>query len=474
MPDVGRVSRPVQCRSSYLDGPGDPFYAEDLAMHTLSSPQKLLERRSLLQVGGLSLGGLLLPSVSRVEATVEARSRRKSVIMVYLPGGASHIDMYDMKPDAPAEYRGEFMPIDTNVPGMQVCELMPEHAKIADKFSIIRGIRTHGNHDPTELLTGIHASATGVIGSVRRPAVGCAVSKLRGVDGPVPPYVSLSTHKLLPSYDDPEEPAYLGATHRPISMTGEMREAFEMNDDLRSRLAARSQLLAGLDRQRQRLPGASNYTERALEMLSATQVREALDLSREPQSLRERYGEGFDPKGQGLDFLRARRLVEAGVSFVSVAARFLVGAVGPNMFDNGWDTHAYNFNILRKKLPIYDRAVATLIADLADRGLLDDTLVVIWSEFGREPKVGNVTPDGRGHWPAAGCALVAGGGLKLGQIVGETDSKASVARFQPFHTQDVLATVYHVLGIDRSHTFIDHNGRPQHLLDKGQKIAGLI
>ncbi|MBL8825916.1 MAG: DUF1501 domain-containing protein [Planctomycetaceae bacterium] len=435
----------------------------------------LLERRSLLQVGGLSLSGLLSPHVARVEAAVETRSRRKSVIMVYLPGGASHIDMYDMKPDAPNEYRGDFLPIDTNVPGMQVCELMPEHAKIADKFSIIRGIRTHGNHDPTELLTGIHAFASGTIGTVRRPAVGCVVSKVRGVDGPVPPYVSVSSHKLLGSYDDPEESAYLGPTHRPISLTGQLRESLELSADLQTRLNNRRPLFTALSAQQSAWLGANTYTERALEMLSATQIRDALDLSREPESLRRSYGEGVDPRAQGLDFLRARRLVEAGVSFVSIAARFSVAPVGPNMNDpGGWDTHAYNFPLLRKKLPIYDQAVAALIRDLHERGMLDDTLVVIWSEFGRDPKVGNVTPDGRGHWPAAGCALVAGGGLQMGRIVGETDAKASTARFRPYHTQDILATVYHVLGIDPGRAFIDHNGRPQHLLDKGQRIAELV
>ena len=433
------------------------------------------DRRSFLQVGGLGLGGLALPQVARVEAAVETHFRNKSVIMVYLPGGASHIDMYDMKPDAPLEYRGEFEPIATNVSGINVCELMPQHAKIADKFSIIRGLKTHGNHDPTELLTGIHASASGQIGSLRRPAVGCVVSKLRGVDGPVPPYVSVSTHKLLPSYDDPEEPAYLGPTHRPISMGGQIREELELSTDMRSRIDGRRDLLGRLDQLKGRLPDSLTYTDRALEMLSATQIREALDLSRESEAVRRNYGEGFDPRAQGLDLLRARRLVEAGVSFVSVASRFSVSPVGPGMNDpGGWDTHAYNFPLLRKKLPIYDQAVAALISDLHDRGMADDVLVVIWSEFGRQPKVGDVTANGRGHWANAACALVAGGGLRMGQIVGETDARAETARFKPFYSQDVLATVYHVLGIDRSHAFVDHNGRPQHLLDKGEKINGLI
>lgn len=177
-------------------------------------------RRRFLSVGSLCVGGLTLADLLRLRADADGgpQVRQKSVIMVYLPGGASHIDMYDLKPDAPAEYRGEFRTIGTNVSGINVCELLPHHARIADKFSIVRGIRTHGNHDPTELLTGIHAAASGQIGSLRRPAIGCVVSKIRGTEGPIPPYVSVSSHKLLGSYDDPEEPAYLGPTHRPISL----------------------------------------------------------------------------------------------------------------------------------------------------------------------------------------------------------------------------------------------------------------
>src|SRR5262245_61690893 len=165
-----------------------------------------VSRRDFLRIGALSLGGLSLADLLRLKAhgAVRSQASHKAVIMVYLPGGPSHIDMYDLKPDAPAEYRGEFSPIRTNVPGLDVCELMPRHAEIADKFSIIRGIRTRGNHDPTELLTSMHAIESGTIGSIRRPAFGCVVSKLMGTQGPIPPYVSTSSHKLLGSYDDPE------------------------------------------------------------------------------------------------------------------------------------------------------------------------------------------------------------------------------------------------------------------------------
>jgi hypothetical protein len=432
-------------------------------------------RRGFLSVGSLCLGGLTLADLLRLRAEggVANSRRQKSVIMVYLPGGASHIDMYDLKPEAPIEYRGEFRPIATNVSGIQVCELMPCHARIADKFSIVRGIKTQGNHDPTELLTGIPAAASGQIGTLRRPAIGCVVSKIRGADGPVPPYVSVSSHKLLQSYDDPEEPAYLGPTNRPISLDGQLRQDLELGVEFRSRFDDRRRLLGDLDRMR-RNPDMTTYTERALEMLTSTRIRDALELSRESDATRRSYGEGLDPRAQGLDFLRARRLVEAGVSLVSVAARFSVNIGGGINDPGGWDTHGYNFKLLRAKLPIYDSAVATLISDLHDRGMSDDVAVVVWSEFGRTPRIGDSTPDGRGHWPNASCALIAGGGLKMGQIVGETDARAESARNRPYCTQDILATLYHVLGIDPSRTFVDFSGRPHSLVDKGESIAALI
>lgn len=440
-------------------------------------PSPLSSRRSFLRLGSLCFGGLSLADMLRVESAQAktTRPQQKSIIMIYLPGGASHIDMYDMKPDAPAEYRGEFRPIKTNVPGLDVCELMPEHAKIADKFSVIRGIRTQGNHDPTELLTGIPAAASGQIGPNRRPAIGCIVSKLRGAEGPVPPYVSVSTHKLLGGYDDPEEPAYLGPNHKPFDVAGNVLKDLELSKEITGRFNGRRELLRSLDRTGRELEEMTTFNERALEMLTTTKVREALDLTKESKATREAYGEGFDPRAdkQGLDLLRARRLAEAGVSLVSIGAKF-VGKPFGEIYDPGWDTHAGNFGLLRNKLPIYDRAVSALIRDLHDRGLSERVAVVIWSEFGRQPKIGDVTRDGRGHWPSAQCALVAGGGLKMGTIVGETDARAERARYVPIGTQDVLATIYRMLGIDLRETIVDHNGRPQYLVDKGVPLAGLF
>ena len=438
-----------------------------------------MSRRSALQVGALGLGGLGLTELLRLRAlAAQPRLAQKAVIMVYLPGGSSHMDMYDMKPDAPSEYRGEFQPIATNVAGTQVCELMPQHARIADKFTILRGLVTRGNHDPTELLTGIPAAASGQIGALRRPAIGCVVSKLRGIDGPVPSYVSLSSHKLLGSYDDPEEPAYLGAIHRPIGLSGQLLKDLDLLPEVgRERFDGRRELLSAIEREAfagRAFSGSETYVQRAFEMLTSSEVRNALDLTRESEAMRRRYGEGTDPRAQGLDFLRARRLVEAGVPLVSVAARFPVNIGGGINDPGGWDTHASNFKLLRAKLPIYDQAVAALITDLHERGLSKEVAVVIWSEFGRKPKVGDVTPDGRGHWPSAACALIAGGGLKMGQVVGATDRLGERPRSRPYRPTDVLATIYHVLGIDLGTTLLDHSGRPQYLLDSGDKIAELI
>jgi hypothetical protein len=209
------------------------------------------------------------------------------------------------------------------------------------------------------------------------------------------------------------------------------------------------------------------YAAQALEMITSTRVRDALDLGRESVRVRDRYG-------AGLDFLRARRLVEAGVSVVSVAARFAVRIGGGINDPGGWDTHGHNFTILRAKLPLYDQAVSALLTDLHDRGLGRDVAVVIWGEFGRTPRIGDSTPDGRGHWPESGFALLAGGGLRTGQVVGETDARGERPRFRCYTPQHVLATLYDVLGIDAAGTTLrDHSGRPQYLLDHPERITAL-
>ena len=445
-----------------------------------------LSRRDFLRVGTFGLGGLTLADLLRLKARGAIRPARlqKAVIMVYLPGGPSHIDMYDMKPDAPAEIRGAFKPIRTNVPGLDICELMPLQAKIADKLAIVRGLKTQGNHDPTELLTGIPAAGSGQIGPKRRPALGCVVSKLCGTAGPIPPYVSLSDHRLLPSYDDPEEPAYLGAAHRPFAVKGQIMKdltplpeiSSERLEDRKALLRSFDTLQRDIDMSEQRLAGMDTYQARALEMIVSPRVRDALDLNREADKVRDTYGLA------GADFLRARRLVEAGVSVVSIAAPFSVRVPGTS--DPGWDNHASLFKVFPTKLPIYDRAVHALITDLHARGLDRDVAVAVWGEFGREPRITvdrgacethKFCDPGRGHWPEAGFALLAGGGLKTGLVVGETDAHGARAKGRPYTAQHVLATLYHVLGIDPGATTLnDHNDRPQYLLDSPEKISALV
>lgn len=440
---------------------------------------KPVSRRELLRSGALFGGGLGMANLLRLRAQANPSplsQRPKSVIMIHLLGGPSHMDMYDMKPDAPVEYRGEFLPTRSNVSGMEMCELMPQQAKLADKLAIVRGIRFCGAHDVYQLLSGYRERpvVTGKVGSKPRPAFGAVVSKLLGERvRSIPPYASLGDLRLLSAYDDIETPAYLGPAFGPFRVEGPGAENLTLNGITPERLQDRKSVLQSLDGARRQTDAAydsvsavDQFTAQALEILTSTKTRDAFDISQESQKTRESYG-GYD------DFLLARRLVEAGVPVVTLPARFPVrvdGAPDPG----GWDTHAYNFKLLREKLPRYDHAVAALINDLSQRGLLDETAVVVWGEFGRQPKVGNVTPDGRGHWPSAGFALLAGGGMNTGRIVGETDKHGERATGRPLSPSNVLATLYHVLGIDLNQTLPDHAGRPQFLLEDREPIRELL
>ncbi len=438
-----------------------------------------LSRRELLRASSLTAGSLSLASVLRLRAEAKndvTERRHKSVIMVHLLGGPSHIDMYDMRPEAPAEYRGDFLPSASNVPGMEFCELMPQQAQIADKLAVVRGIRFCGAHDTYQLLSGYRERpvTTGKVGSKPRPAFGSVVSHLFGErQRSIPPYVSLGDLRLLSGYDEIETPAYLGPAHAPFRVDGPGHENLTLNGITPQRFRDRQSLVRQLDfAQRQadaaydNIAAVDQFRAQALEILASTRTRDAFDISQEPQSTRDSYG-GYD------EFLQARRLVEAGVPVVTLPARFPVrvsGAPDPG----GWDTHAYNFKLLKEKLPRYDHAIAALVNDLDDRGLLDDTAIVVWGEFGRRPKIGNVTPDGRSHWPAAGFALLAGGGLQTGQVVGATDRLAEQATGRPIVPSNILATLYRVLGIDLNQTVPDHAGRPQFLLDNREPLQQLL
>lgn len=449
-------------------------------MLTLSSsnPQAFcdrLSRRSFLRVGALGLGTLSLPRLLELRAAgaTTTQARGNSVIMICLGGGPSQLDMYDMKPEAPANIRGEFRPIATNVPGLDVCELMPRQASLADKMSVVRNVQwIEPDHQRAEVFTGFPKKD-------ERPSFGSLVSRLstnRG--GNLPKFVSLSSeyNQELQMY---EAPGYAGAAHRPFIPTRAGLENLTLLPEIKvDRLDGRQQLLQSLDNVRRDLDSrgefAANdaFTAQALDMITSRNVREAFDVSREPDKVRARYGR----KGATFDynkspvawdheaFLRARRLVEAGVPYVSLQV---------GLWDHhGGDAQGSIFNGYRSLLPQYDQALGALMEDLYDRGLDRNVAVIVWGEFGRTPKVN--AGGGRDHWPQAGCALFIGGGLKMGQIVGATDKTASTPITKPYGPQNVLATLYHVLGIDPATTIPDHNGRPMYLLDEREPIRELI
>jgi hypothetical protein len=424
-----------------------------------------LSRRSFLKVGALAVGGLTLAHLLRLKAqgASAAGTPGKAIIMVYLNGGPSHVDMYDMKPDAPVEYRGEFQPIRTNVPGLDICEHMPLQAKVADRFAIIRNMKfQQQGHTSPELYTGF---LTG-----DRPSIGSVVSKLRsdaGVRAPIPPFVALGDANHVP------RPGFLGAAHQPYLPGGKAGDLGLAKDMTLDRLADRRKLLGAfdglrrdLDDARGSLEGVDAFTAQALEMITTNRARDAFDISKEPDRVLRLYG-------NGIEFLQARRLVEAGVPVVTLTPRNRTP--GPQC--NGeWDHHDYIFRCLKTVLPQYDASVYALLTDLHDRGLDKDVAVVIWGEMGRTPRVGTQqgTTGGRDHWPQSGFAIMAGGGWKTGQVIGATDRRGELPVGAPYTPQNVLATLYQHLGIDPETTLPDHSGRPVYLLDDRRSVEELL
>ncbi len=407
-------------------------------------------RREVLRVGGLALGGLTLPDLLRLRAKAgTANSRPKSVIMIWLRGGPSHIDSYDMKPDAPLEVRGEFQPIETNVPGIQICEYLPLHAQIMDKLTIVRGIKSNdlGDHTPHYILTGCPDRG-------KRPPIGSIVSRLHPRHDGVPPYASLM-------YDPRglENPTYAGMAHRPFVPRAEGLDNLSLAKGISiDRLRDRQTLHRELDRFSRaadlagNMAGMDGFTRQALEMVLSPVARRAFNVNEEPPETHARYGKYCE------SLLMARRLVEAGVNVVTLKL-------------GDWDTHEHNFRDMRDQLPQLDRGFHALISDLYERGLQRDVAVVLWGEFGRAPRVSRIA--GRDHWPDAGAAVLAGGGFKVGQVLGETDAHAARSKGRPDTPANIFATLYRHLGIDPAITLPDHNGRPMYLLEDRESIQNL-
>jgi hypothetical protein len=432
-----------------------------------------ISRRHFLKVGALAMGGLSLADLLRLKShgATRAEGGAKAVIMIYLPGGPSHIDMYDMKPDAPVEIAGEFKPIRTNVPGLDICELMPLQAKIADKLAVIRGFKMRGGHNGDEMTTGFPTGD-------KRPAFGSVVSRVQGAaTKAIPPYVSLNVFSNLEYF---EQPAYLGQAHKPFSPSGPDMANLRLHKEMTlDRLADRRTLLGSFDSLRRDLDdakgilaGYDGFTAQALDMIASPKARAAFDLSQEPDKVRAKYGPGSN------HFLLARRLVEGGVRVVSLSGGWINEDSSGSTNLSNWDTHKDNFITLRRQLPRLDRALYALITDLHERGLAQDVAILVCGEMGRSPRIGVSTgaqafSSGRDHWPT-GFALFAGGGLRTGQVVGATDRLGERSKGLPYTPQNVLATLYDVLGIDPAMTFLDYNGRPQYVLEDREKIAELV
>ena len=445
-----------------------------------------LSRRRLLEAGSLSVLGMGLADLLRLRAhAATAKTPVRSVLFFQHYGAPSHIDLWDMKPDAPVEIRGEFAPIATSIPGYSVCEHMPRIAKLVDRMTIVRSFGHHiSNHNPATYLSLAGRTSTSDVVQVGAgpddwPNHGAVVAKLRPGNKGVPDAVVLPHLTFDQVYTCPGQfGGVLGKRYDPFVIDKDPNRPDFALEELRlpaelsvGRLNDRRKLLKAVDREARRLDGLASmrgldeFYTRAWSLLTSPAARQAFDLSTEPEKLRDRYGR--NPVGQSL--LLSRRLIEAGVQFVTCFH-------GLNPGDNaGWDTHTGNFTGLKNRLlPPEDLGFSALIEDLEERGLLDSTLVVWNGEFGRSPRVGKpavtlrIAPSGRDHWPYAYSTVLVGGGVKQGFLCGSTDRIAAYPRTTPYHPSDLAATIFWALGIDPSATLpgvTDPLGRPFVLSD---------
>ena len=469
-------------------------------MLTIAGPQSRfcdgISRRSWMQIGALGLGGLALPEILRGESEGGKAGRAKGIIMVLLPGGPSHLDMYDLKPDAPTEIRGEFQPISTAVPGLEICELLPRLAANAQNLTLLRSLMGFKNdHNTHWCSTGWESHppmpASPIVPGYPAgdwPSLGAILSRQFGPRTVgVPPCVDLSPVDPDARFimrTDPGQCGYLGAAHSGFQVQAVDRRNIMLNGASLNRLSNRRALLSSFDRFRNDVDranssdGIGEFHQQAFEVLTSPRLAEALDLSREDAATRARYGLDAQYSGERegktlLDqFLLARRVIEAGARCVTLAfsrwpfGRMLTG-------DYNWDWHKDNFNEARGALPLLDLGLSTLIDDLSDRGLLDEIAVVAWGEFGRTPKIN--ANAGRDHWPNVGGGLLAGGGMNTGQVIGSTTRLGEEPLARPVHFQEVFATLYKQLGIDIATTqYTDLAGRPQYLIGDHKPMPELI
>jgi len=477
-----------------------------------------LGRRAFIRQALTGVGILSVPHVLRlqVEAAISPGARKRSLILLWQDGGPSHFETFDPKPAAPVEFRGELAAIQTTLPGIEFCEVLPRLAHLAHRFSVIRSL-----HQPSsDHVVGSHNVLTGWDGETegsksRYPDLASIISRKRAEESEGGAQIGESTdprlamglkktgakreagvvRQELPRYVDISSglhrggPAFLGPVHAPFAVAGDPSKPDFVVQNLRmkgspTQLETRLRMLQDLDQfGRRKLDSASQdfaeqmqatdaFRGQAIDLLTGSGAARAFDLSREPERVRQRYG--LHTSGQQC--LLARRLVEAGVSVVAV--RFCPDGRGDyEKTMIGWDDHAVHgniFEIMRQRGPQFDQSVSALIEDLSDRGLEDEVLVVVAGEFGRTPRVHvHKGCPGREHWGPAGCALLFGGGLNMGQVVGSTNDKGEQPRDRPLDYQSLLATIYHSLGINFAHTFVNSVGRPVPILPKGEVIREL-
>ncbi len=429
-------------------------------------------RRDFLRIGTLGLGGLGLSQLFQAEASAGMRSSRKSAILIYLVGGPPHQDMFDLKPNAPKEIAGPWRPVATNVTGIQICEAFPRLARTMDKLVVIRSlVGNQTDHDASQVFNGHSPRKTTASGGW--PQFGSSVAKVKGaIDRTTPPFISLCYTCTHGPYNEPG-PGFLGTSFAPFRPMGPARDDMILRGITAARLGDRKTLLRSFDTLRRdldasgTLEGMDTFTQQAFGLLTSSRLAEALDLSKEDPRVVARYGTG-DPKvfidDNGAprvpqSMLMARRLIEAGARVVTLNY-------------SKWDWHGGANNSIFKRekedFPIFDQCVSALVEDLHERGLADDCTVVILGEFGRTPKISAQV--GRDHWPQVNCALLAGGGMKTGQVIGATDRIAGEAVSRPVTFSELFATLYYNLGIDVSQTTLtDLNGRPQYLVEENAR-----
>ena len=453
-----------------------------------------MTRRHFLGAGAFGIGSLGLASLNRLQAEApktSAASDMPAVILLWLPGGAPHMEMYDLKPDAPAEYRGEFNPIRTNVPGIDVSEHLPMHAKCADKYALIRSVHhqfsDHGGGHKRFLTGRDPFQPVGFVND--HPMVGSIVSRCREeVNAGLPNYVAGVDNGRQGTDTFSFGAAYLGQATTPFTVAGDPAEAkfgvqnLSIPAELVDKLHDRQSLLKKLDTVRREIDSTGSmaamdiFSRKAVELVTSIKARDAFDLNREPLGVRERYG----MHRYGQRCLLARRLVEAGCSFVTMVLEnpSPVGQSFPDDVTYNWDSHAVNCHIFtdsKYRLPFYDRAVTALIEDLYTRGLDKRVMLIVTGEFGRTPKLEHAkNRPGRDHWPQSMSMLVSGGGMNVGQVIGSTDSKGAHPKDRPLSPNDLWATMYQHMGIDIERTFPDHTGRPMSILPDGKSIRELL